>query len=212
MPDEAAPDHSGISVPSCAGSAQTSGETVVTDYTAVPEMIAALQFIHDAAMPHLTKRILAVMALLRVVAIGSWSDPRAAQQVMDLLPSGGARRWRELMRGMVAAAVAWLRAGHIDEMSALEKLLKTNQPPFILGFTATNARRWFHDVTEGRAPSITIEIYRLMAPDQRLSPTQDEAKRRALELLHSVRLLNPAPLAKKTPPKRVPKISVDREK
>jgi hypothetical protein len=174
-------------------------EIVVTDYTAVPEMIAALQSIHDAAIPRHRKQILTVLAQLRVVALGSGSDPRAVKQLLDLLPSGGAKIYRDLMRGMVAAAVAWLRSADIDVVSSLDGLLKTNQQPFVLGFEATNARRWFYDVMEtlagkGSARPCTIDVFKLMGPDPSLSLTQDEAKRRALEILDAVRRLNPTPL------------------
>ena len=52
---------------------------------------------------------------------------------------------------MVAAAVAWLRAAEMqpdDLKSWLDKLLETNQEPFILGFAAADAMRWFYNVKE----------------------------------------------------------------
>jgi len=81
MPDEVAYKHSGIVVPSPEENASapgTPGETVVTDYTAVPQMIAALKSIHDAAMPRLRKQVLTVLAQLHVVLLGSGGDPRPA--------------------------------------------------------------------------------------------------------------------------------------
>jgi hypothetical protein len=55
MPDEVADKHSGIVVPSPdenASASRTPGMTVVTDWTVVPQMIAAFRFLHDAAIPH----------------------------------------------------------------------------------------------------------------------------------------------------------------
>jgi hypothetical protein len=164
-------------------------------------MIAALQWIHDAPIPSLRKQILTVLAQLGVVVLGSGGDPRAVKQLLSLLPSKGAKLYRDLMRGMVAAAVAWLRAGKVDEIGSLKGLLGTNQRPFILGFEAADARRWFYNVTEtladkgNRARPSTIEVFKLMTSDLPASVTPHEAKRRALEILRFVRLVNPAPLA-----------------
>jgi hypothetical protein len=188
MPDEADADH------------KAPRETVITDYAAVPQMIAALQWIHDAAIPPPRKQILTVLAQLGVVFLGSGGDPRPVKQLLSLLPSGDAKLYRDLMRGMVAAAVAWLRAGKVDVVSSLKGLLGTNQQPFILGFEAADARRWFYNVTEtlankgNRARPCTIEVFKLMTSDLPASVTPYEAKRRALEILRFVRLVNPAPL------------------
>ena len=147
MPDEVADDHSDNSVPLRQENAPAPAaprETVVTDYTAVPKMVADLRWIHDAAIPPRRKRILTVLAELQVVFFGSGGDPRPVKQHLDLLPSkGDAKLYRDLLRGMVAAAFAWLRAANIDGVDWLDGVLKTNQQPFILGFEGTDARRWF---------------------------------------------------------------------
>jgi hypothetical protein len=141
-----------------------------------------------------------VVALLPLIFLGSGGDPRAVKQLLSLLPKGGAKLYRDLMRGMVASAVAWLRAADIDEVSCLDGLLKTNQQPFVLGFEGADARRWFYNVKEtldgqeNRAPPVTVDVFKLMAPSPSLSPTQDEAKRQALGILQAVRLVNPTPL------------------
>ena len=50
-------------------------------------------------------------------------------------------------------------------------------------------------VKENRSPPITVDGFKLMAPGPSLSPTENEAKRHAFEILQFVRLLNPTPLA-----------------
>jgi hypothetical protein len=192
-------------------------ELVATDDTAVPEMIEALKWIHDAESSRPLKQVLTVLAVHNLAVLGGWPDPRAARQVLDLLPRRGAKLWRDVMRGMVAAAVAWLRAAdtQLDALKSwLDKLLKTNQGPFILGFTASNAMRWFyvyskdlrdaeskHDGSKelfgemcklGAGPA----VFMLHRPDPSWSVTEDQAKEQAFQILRSVRQMNPAPLAK----------------
>lgn len=198
MPDEVITDHSDKSpLPRARNAPAQEGpyETVVTDYTAVPMMIARLRGIHDAATSPQRKHLLTVVALLPVVFLGSEGDPRPVKQLLGLLQKGGPKLYRDFMRGMVAAAFAWLRAANIDGVGELDGLIKTNQQPFVLGFDGTNARRWFYDVKENRALPVTVDGFNLMAPDPSLSPTENEAKRHALEILQFVRLLNPRPLA-----------------
>jgi hypothetical protein len=178
-------------------------EIIVHDYTVVPQMIAALQWIHDAAIPKRRKDLLTVLAVLPVASLGGWPDPRAAQQVLSLLRPQDAKNWRHIMGGMVAAAVAWLRAAKVDVVVWLNGLIETNQPPFVLGFDGPDAMRWYYEVKETlegkrhRVGQCAIDVFRLMAPDPSLEVTEHEAKRRAFEILNSLRRLNPTPLHEK---------------
>jgi hypothetical protein len=196
--------------------AEAPRELVVTDDTAVPQMIAQLQQIHDLACPRPLKLILTVLAIYPLASMGGWPDPRAARQVLDLLPLRGAKLWRDIMRGMVAAAVAWLRASgmQLDALEIwLDRLLRTNQGPFILGFAASNAQRWFYDYNKvlrdaedkhGDSEKLFDEmckhgagpaVFMLHRPDPSQSVTEDVAKKKAFEILRSVRQMNSAALA-----------------
>jgi hypothetical protein len=184
-----------------------SRELVVTDDKVVPGMIAALQRIYDATMSRQTKQILTVLAVHHVVTLASWPDPRPARLVLDLLSSRGAKLYRDIMRGMVAAAVAWLRAGEMSPDGVkkwLDDLLRTNQQPFIPGFSSSDAVNWFYAYDEelrdekgkhGAAPT----AFKLHRPDLSGSVTEDQAKKQAFEILRSARQLTPAPLVKRRP-------------
>jgi hypothetical protein len=205
MPDEAADKHSDNSVPlgeENASAPAAPREIVITDYTAVPQMIVTLKAICDAALPPQTKQTLTVLALQQVVTLGSYPDPRPVRLVLDLLPSSGRKIFRTLMRGMVAAAVAWLRAAEMtpDAIKTwLDDLLETNQKPFVLGFSADDAIRWFYDCHQellsqnGRhgAGPFAFKLYR---PDPSLSVTEERAKKQAFEILWSMRQMNHVPL------------------
>jgi hypothetical protein len=202
-PSEAGGDDSALAL-------EAPHELVVTDDTAVPQMIAGLQRIHDLACPRPLKQILTVLAIYPLATIGGWPDPRAARQVLDLLPSLGVRVWREHMRGMVAAAVAWLRAAMPPDAVKhwLDEWLKTTRQ---LGFTSSDAVNWYYAFDEelrnekgkhGGAPG----MFQLHRPDPSLSVTEAQAVKQASEILASARqMMNPAPLVGTRRERRVSK-------
>jgi hypothetical protein len=203
--DEVAGDHG--DVPASAGEQNAAArEHIVTDYTAVPGMIAELQRVYVLSAPRMNKQVLAVMALLRVVSVAAFPDPRAARQVLDLLSPRGVKHYRDLMRGMVVAAIAWLRAAEMTNADIerwLAGQIKRLDPPFILGFTATQAMRWFYHCTEKlpdtdryRAPAVMSDTLKSFGPDPSQPPSKYQATTKAAELLEAVCQINPVPLGK----------------
>jgi hypothetical protein len=186
---------------------------VVTDDTVVPRMLTALVRIHEAASSTLNKKVLTVVALLQLVCLGSWPDKRPAQRVCDLLPPPGVGLYRNAIRGMVAAIVAWLREGDLDKTAIktwFDRQTKARQPQFVLDFTSENAHRWFYGCTqpdrparEGKGPpQAMIEAFGMFRPDPSRPLTQEQAIEGATELLNSVCLLSAVPLTRSVPRRR----------
>ena len=93
------------------------------------------------------------------------------------------------MRGMIAAAVAWLRAAGMNNAD-LEKWLRGEIDARKMDFSARNAVQWFYKCTENRAPHGMIEAFKSFYPDPSQPLAEAQAKRHTIDILDTACLLN----------------------
>jgi hypothetical protein len=202
MPDDAVTaDHSDNSEPLREKDVQepeAPREIHVIDFAASERLIAELRNIWAANHSPSTRKTLTVLALYQFVSWPSWMEPGPPQLVLDLLPPNATKIYTEILRGLVAASVAWLRETETDG-AGLEKLInariEVRKPKFVLGFTGANAVRWFYNCGEGSAPRIMAQVFRSYRPDPSQPHARDAAIRRAAEIFDAVCLMNAWPLA-----------------
>jgi hypothetical protein len=181
-----------------ATAAGTPGEIHVIDFTAAERLTAELRNIYAANHSPSTRKALTVLELYKFVSLASGTEPGPPQLVLDLLSQKAKKIYTEIIRGLVAAAVAWLRETYPDGASlekAIDARIDARKPNYVLGFTGAQAARWFHRCEEGSAPRVMTQVFRSYRPAPSQSPTPDEATRRAIEIFDAVCLMNAWPLA-----------------
>jgi hypothetical protein len=142
------------------------------------------------------KKAATVLALVQFVMPDM--PPASLALVLDLFPPQQAQRYNELVRGLIAAAVAVLRSADMENPQ-IERWLDgetTRQPG--LGFQASNAMRWFYDCNSGASsvPRGTLEAFRFLRPVPSLSLTEAVAKERAAQMLDTVARMRAGPLTR----------------
>jgi hypothetical protein len=113
------------------------GSATIYDFGAADQMIADLAAINAATGPRVIKQTLAVLTHLEFVSMTSGMETGAAQLVLDRLPPVHAEHYADIVRGMIVAGVAALRAAGMDN-STIEAWFDRQiaaRKQFTLGFT-----------------------------------------------------------------------------
>lgn len=168
-------------------------QELVARYHALKDHFAEL---HTATGPSDHKKALTILALVQFFA-GDMPSASIAL-VLDLLSSQEVQRYNELVRGMIAAAVAVLRSAGMENLQIERWLDEKIKARPTLDFEASNAMRWFFDCNSGKAPvpSGTLETFLSLRPDPSYSPAEAEAKEWAVSLLDSVVAMKAGPLTR----------------
>jgi hypothetical protein len=164
-------------------------------------LMDALTNLHTATGLSDLKRAATVMALVQFLLADMPSASLAL--VLDLLPPQQAQRHNELVRGLVAAAVAVLRSTAMENLQIERWLDEEIKRRPALNFRTGNAMRWFFDCNSGKAPVPRgmLEAFRFFFHrEPSPSLTESEAKKRAVNMLDTAAALKAGPLTR--PPRR----------
>ena len=109
--------------------------------------------------------------------------PASLWLVRDLLSPQQTQRYNELVRGLIAAAVAVLRSAAMENPQIEQWLDGEIKRRPALDFQAGNAMRWFSECNSGKVPRGTLQAFRDLLPATSLSLTEPAAKERAAKML-----------------------------
>jgi hypothetical protein len=111
--------------------------------------------------------------------------PASLWLVLDLLSPQQTQRYNELVRGLIAAAVAVLRSAAMENLQIKQWLGEIKRRP-ALDFQAGDAMRWFFDCNSGKVPRGALQAFRDLRPATSLSLTEPAAKERTAKMLDTV--------------------------
>ena len=168
-------------------------EALIARYRKLMDALADWQ---TATGPPDLKKAATVMALVQFLLADTPPDSLAL--VLDLFPPQQAQRYNELVRGLIAAAVAVLRSADMENPQVERWLEGEIRRRPALDFQAGNAMRWFFDCNSGKAPVArgTLEAFRYFRPVPSLSLTEAVAKERAAQMLDTVAAMRAGPLTR----------------
>ncbi len=153
-------------------------------------LLAELANIYSDTGARRPKKIATVLSLIQfLIAV---STPEFGYEptwaALDLLDSIESKPYRDTLRGMIASAVALLRASGLKNPE-IEEWLDKEISDRNLRFQASHAMRWYYDCIEEKAgaPSPMIEAFKSFVPKVAQAPTVTEAKLDAINRLEIVR-------------------------
>ena len=148
-------------------------------------LVDALAELGTAPVSSDIKKLMTVLTLVEF--LGRDVPPASLAPLFALLRPAAVKHNGDLIRGSIAAGVAWLRSTNIAKPQ-IERWLDEETKRLALDFTGHEAMRLFYDCSEeseekAKVSKYALEMFRAFRPKPSLSLTEAVAKERVAQIL-----------------------------